>query len=437
MSKLTERAIQSVKAGKTKSERMDNGGSLEFFVTNGGIKNWNYRYSHESKQQRIKLGIYPAMTLGEARKEAEPHSRIYGSGTTDLKGYYEAEQKRAHRQEQDAIQAKELADEKAKRGSLENLMSTYIANMEANGKSSVSSVRGSLQLHVTTPYPALVKRYAADLGPADFRAVLARLIDQGKGRKAAQVRAYLRAAYQLALTSEHDPSAPAELGIFGLSSNPLDAIPALNQFNLARDRTLTFPELCAYTRMVREIQSPAIRGALLLSLYLGGQRPQQLVRSRLVDIDLDGKTITLFDPKGRRRKPRVHLLPLQDESLNIVEQLLEHHPGGDYLLTTGGKVPVCLDTLSSTVAKISKMMSESELAKEPFQLRDIRRTCETHLAKLGISKDIRAQLQSHGLGGVQDRHYDKHDYLHQKQMTLATWSDYLAGSLTTETTPLR
>jgi hypothetical protein len=28
------------------------------------------------------------------------------------------------------------------------------------------------------------------------------------------------------------------------------------------------------------------------------------------------------------------------------------------------------------------------------------------LARLGVPKDIRAQLQSHALGGVQERHYD-------------------------------
>jgi len=30
------------------------------------------------------------------------------------------------------------------------------------------------------------------------------------------------------------------------------------------------------------------------------------------------------------------------------------------------------------------------------------------LAAMGVSSDVRAQLQSHGLGGVQSRHYDRH-----------------------------
>ena len=66
------------------------------------------------------------------------------------------------------------------------------------------------------------------------------------------------------------------------------------------------------------------------------------------------------------------------------------------------------------MADISTALVEARAVREPFQLRDLRRTCETMLAGLGVSSDIRAQLQSHGLGGVQNRHYDRHDYAPEK-----------------------
>src|SRR5258706_8758892 len=61
----------------------------------------------------------------------------------------------------------------------------------------------------------------------------------------------------------------------------------------------------------------------------------------------------------------------------------------------------------------------------PFELRDIRRTCETMLASLGVTREVRAQIQSHGLGGIQQRHYDRHDYWHEKMAALETWNAYL------------
>lgn len=82
---------------------------------------------------------------------------------------------------------------------------------------------------------------------------------------------------------------------------------------------------------------------------------------------------------------------------------------------------------------ISVVMVKAGEAREPFQLRDIRRTCETMLAALGVSSDVRAQLQSHGLGGVQARHYDRHDYAIEKRQALEVWSRHLAALRAGET----
>ena len=72
-------------------------------------------------------------------------------------------------------------------------------------------------------------------------------------------------------------------------------------------------------------------------------------------------------------------------------------------------------------------MVKAEEAREPFQLRDLRRTAETMLAKLGTGPNIRGEVQSHGLGGVQKRHYDQYDYLEEKRAALQLWVSYLAA----------
>jgi hypothetical protein len=47
------------------------------------------------------------------------------------------------------------------------------------------------------------------------------------------------------------------------------------------------------------------------------------------------------------------------------------------------------------------------------------------MAALQISQDVRAQLQSHGLGGVQARHYDRHDYFAEKKLAFQKWAKQL------------
>ena len=76
---------------------------------------------------------------------------------------------------------------------------------------------------------------------------------------------------------------------------------------------------------------------------------------------------------------------------------------------------------------------EAKTAAAPFQMRDIRRTCETMLAAMGISSDLRAQIQSHGLGGIQAKHYDRHSYASEKANALAAWEERLRAIVKNKT----
>ena len=53
-----------------------------------------------------------------------------------------------------------------------------------------------------------------------------------------------------------------------------------------------------------------------------------------------------------------------------------------------------------------------------FQLKRVRSGVETLLAANDVSREIRGQLQSHGLTGVQARHYDGYDYMPEKLQAL-------------------
>jgi integrase len=60
-----------------------------------------------------------------------------------------------------------------------------------------------------------------------------------------------------------------------------------------------------------------------------------------------------------------------------------------------------------------------------FVFRDLRRTCETQLASLGVNLETRAQLLSHGRSGVQAKHYDRHTYIAEKRRALNKWARHL------------
>ena len=249
--------------------------------------------------------------------------------------------------------------------------------------------------------------------------VIYRLVEAGKGREAAKLRSYIRAAYAAALRADGDPTIPRALQAFNLSHNPAQDLAALSQFNQIRDTTLTLPELRALWNRLEEHEGPT-GAALRLCILMGGQRPSQLVRLLSSDVDFHGGKITIYDPKGRRSQPRAHILPITPVIETELYPWVASHPNGYALSSTGGEIPLRLETLSTAFKKITRAMRDAGKLGKDFRLADIRRTVETLLAGEGISMETRAQLQSHGLSGIQNRHYDRHSYMNEKQLALTT-----------------
>ncbi len=90
------------------------------------------------------------------------------------------------------------------------------------------------------------------------------------------------------------------------------------------------------------------------------------------------------------------------------------------LFPSDPSTPVNHGTPGKRLAAIAQAMQV-----EPFDLRDIRRSVETELAAMGISTDVRANLLSHGLGGVQNQVYNKHSYIREKAEALKSWEHFL------------
>jgi integrase len=385
-----------------------------------------------SKLERIALGPYDeagarGLSLVQARGRARELEALYRSGTTDLKAHLQREREAEERAHRAAEEAARLATENAQRGTLRQLLTAYVGHLERHGKPSAKDVHSIFTKHVLEEAPDLAGRKAADVTVDDFVGIIGKLVEAGKGRTADKARSYLRAAYQLALESKTNPAAPLALRAYGISVNPIASIGALSQFNRARDRALSAPELGAFLRRIDALQPGPQRDALQLSLLLGGQRPVQLLRLKATDVDLSASTVTLYDGKGARSQPRAHVLPLVKDAAAILKRRLDTLVKGEPVFSTDRAHPMRVETLGAEVGEIVKKMREADPpeAREPFQLRDLRRTAETMMAGLGISKDIRAQLQSHGLGGVQARHYDRHEYALEKRQALEKWVRHL------------
>lgn len=312
--------------------------------------------------------------------------------------------------------------------SLIQMCRSYAQHLKDTGKVSAKEVSQHVERFIAPS--ELANQPARQITPKTFTDFLRDVISSSSGRTAAKMRTYLHAAYARALRAKLDPSAPRSQLDYGIESNPISGIDPLAQYTKPRTRYLRDSELRAAWRRIQSRMMPTIpmRG-LRLCILLGGQRGEQVVSIKLPQIDLEAGTILLFDSKGRRATARQHLLPLLPQAKEEVRWLMSYAMSvNSVYLLPGSRQGTALNagSISKEVIRIRHEMEVDGLCTEPFVFSDFRRTIETKLASLGVSKDHRAQLQSHGLSGVQNKHYDRHDYMREKRDVLQLWEGHLS-----------
>lgn len=403
------------KAFVTLHSRLDRGGALQVRKLANGVVQFYWRYTLGGKTSREPIGVYDPSA---PPKKLEPTTRGYGVAAALEKcrelaavhatraesgGLREVKEERRK-----AFSAKQAADAEKVLRTLRKMLETYAQHLQAQGRISHVDARQIFQRHVFEAWPQLADAPAVDLTPDQVLDMLRRLIEAGKGRTANKLRSYLRAAYQCALDVRTTASIPMAFKAFGIAFNPPAQTRRSPQYDRADKRPFSIKELRVYWRLICD--RPGIEAATLsLHLLTGAQRIEQFVRLRCADVAHD--TITIFDAKGRPGQgPRPHQIPLTREAQFCVRQLSRE--GAFAISTTSGKKPISVRTMAAWAHAI---VGESI---EGFQLKRLRSGVETLLAANGVSREVRGQLQSHGLTGVQARHYDGHDYMREKRSAL-------------------
>lgn len=404
----------------------------------GGPNGARFYFRHRNsagKREDLPIGSFDesgiqGLTLEQARKRCKELRDRYMAGEHDLRDALDADRRARERQRaaEDAVIAAENA-----RPTLGALLAAYVAQLRRNGKLRAREVESALAKHVEHAWPKLWAKPAADISADDCLAIVAKLVDAGTLRQAGKLRSYLRAAYAAGIRARQSAVALPALRVMKLTVNPARDLATIEGSVGVRDRALSVAELRAYWRRIEHL--PDAPGALLrFHLLTGGQRIEQLARARVEDFDADTQCLRLRDPKGKRTSPRIHDVPLIPEALAAMQAMHGGAVGPFVFTVTGGQTGVAYKTLGGYMRAIyAAMLGAGEVEKGAFTPGDLRRTVETRLAALGIGKDVRGQLQSHGLGGVQARHYDRHDYAQEKRAALEALHHLLTGTGATVT----
>lgn len=390
-------------------------GTLEARKLASGAVTFYWRVTTLGKTHREPIGVYDS---GAPPKSLQPTAKGFSVMAAMRAAEVLAAQHHANLENGGFVAVKaakaeakakaEAAKIEAQQYTLKALLLDYCDHLEALGRVAHKDARSIFKLHVSDAWPKVAALPANQVTGEQIADMMRRVIELGKARTSNKLRSYVRAAYQTAKAARSKASIPVKFKGYNVTHNPGADTEPDESANKADKRPLSTEELRAYWNTIKAL--PGFRGAVLrLHLLTGGQRIEQLVNLRTENVK--GDSIILFDGKGRPGKPpRPHTLPLIPQA---AAALLECKPQGTYAISTDkGETHLAATTLSAWAVEATTLPD--------FQAKRIRSGVETILASARISSDIRGRLQSHGIAGVQARHYDGHDYMEEKRQALET-----------------
>lgn len=358
----------------------------------------SYTSPEDGRRKQVAIGRFPAVSLREARLKAGELRASVDEGKDPA-----SEKKHAIEQR---IEQRAL-------GTLDDLLKLYVADLEADGKRTATEVKRIKGKDIA---PALLGRPAHLITKDDILDILTPIAQRGAPVHSDNVRAYLRAAFELGLNAESMTRWRGRAVKFSLQHNPVATIKKTMTRKPRGQRTLSRDE-------VRQVwHSDGLTAPMLLALKLlltTGQRVEEVLHATWGEFD---RQQLVWIIPGERRKTRgktsePHIIPLTALHLELLDAIKAVTQHGVYLFPArGGQAPRRYDSLTNAVRGFIESSGMTS-----FSPRDSRRTFKTIAGSLGISLELRNRLQGHAMTDVGSVHYDRYDYLTEKRMAMQAW----------------
>lgn len=361
----------------------------------GGKRTWIVQYRIGAKQRRHTLGTIAALNYADARKAARIRLAQVGLGRDPQAEKVEAKA-------QAAI-------------TLTAVIDTYLNHKRSRLRPrSIAAATRYLHQHWRTLHELPINKI-------ERREVATRLaeITVERGAIAADgARTALAALFAWALRE----------GI--AASNPVVTTNRPAQPK-SRERILSDAELAEIWAACRDDDY----GRIVRLLILTGQRRDEVGSMTRSEIDLDGKNWSLAPNRTKNARP--HTVPLSELALAIVRQTAWEKDrqllfgDGQGSFSGWSKAKAALDRRilegRQEAVKCAGRQTENIKAIEPWTLHDLRRTCATRMAELGVLPHIIEAVLNHvsghkaGVAGV----YNRSTYRVEKAQALARWAEHI------------
>jgi integrase len=396
---LTDTFVRQFKhSGKPSGDKRSDGGGLYLHVTGAG-KYWRMAYRFAGKQKQLAFGVYPAVSLAQARKKRDVARELLAQGEDP--GVVKRKKKIAQ-----AVAAANTFEAVARE--FHNLKSA---------EWSASHAQKWLRLMGKDLFPYLGRLPLAQITAPMLLEALRRVEKRGVIDIAHTLRRSAGQVFRYGIQTgrcERDPAIDLHGALKPLVVKHMAAI-----LEPARVGDL-MRAIPTYTGQL------TTKAALQLSALLF-QRPGNIRALEWAWVDLNKAMLTIPAESMKRRlhqkiNGRPHFVPLAPQAVAILKDLHPLTGNGQYVFPSIRTVsqPMSENTVNAALRGLG--FGKDEMTGHGF-----RATARTLMIERlpGISADaIEAQL-AHGKSGPLGDAYDRAEYMDQRRKMMCEWADYL------------
>lgn len=389
--KLNDIAIKKAKPEVAPRKLSDGYGLYVLIHPNGG-KYWQLAYRFAGKQKTLALGVYPDVSLADARARRDQARKLIANGT-DPGALKQAEKRQAKIEAANTFEtvAREWAENRA--------------NDWTPGHKALT-----LRTLEQDAFPLLGHRPIAEITPAELLAAMRAIEKRGALEIASRVLQRSSAVFRYAIATDRCKSNPAT-ELRGALKSP-------------KRGHYTTIEKGGFPQLLRDIDgyqgSPITTYALQL-MALTFTRTSELIEAEWREIDLD-KAEWLI-PVERMKMRRPHLIPLSAQAVAVFREVAKLSGDRRYVFPNRND-PTQPASKAIILRALGRMGYTGKMTGHGF-----RSAASTMLneykSKWGIHRDVIELQLAHVEKNASRAAYNFAEYLDERRTMMQQWADYL------------
>ncbi len=373
---------------KTKSYKMADGEGLFLFIMPSGSKYWRMRYFFGGKEKLLALGVYPEVTLADARDRRSQARKILAAGNDP------GEVKK---------EAKRLA-------TFNNVNTFEVVAREWYEKrkhewaaSSADTMHGRLERHIL---PTLGARPVADIKAPEVLEMLRKVEGNGTLDTARRVMQMCGQIFMYAIATGRAERNPVP-----------DLRGALKTPVTKHQSSLNASELPLYLKHLETYDGSLQTKLALRFLLLTFVRTIEL-RGALWD-EIDWETADWRIPPERMKMKELHIVPLSTQAVAVLREL-EKLTGGSRYIFPNQHNPTKFMSENTMLFALYRMGYHSRATGHGF-----RSTASTILNEHEFRPDVIERQLAHSERNRVRAAYNYAQYLPERRKMMQWWADYL------------